>query len=102
MSITAITGYIWSTVLCYVFNTVLDFNGGTGGGPGGGGGGPNLIGADTGGGGNPNNPNNPNNPSNSNNPCGSNPCMNKGVCLANRGSYDCLCSLQFTGPHCEG
>ena len=35
--------------------------------------------------------------------CHSNPCVNKGTCVDRAfGSYDCICTPRFTGPHCEG
>ena len=35
--------------------------------------------------------------------CHSNPCVNGGTCVDRAfGSYDCICTPQFTGPHCEG
>ena len=35
--------------------------------------------------------------------CHSNPCLHGGTCVDRAfGSYDCICTLQYTGPHCEG
>ncbi|CAB3990648.1 neurogenic locus notch homolog 1-like, partial [Paramuricea clavata] len=34
-------------------------------------------------------------------PCLQNPCKNGGKCLPLKQGYDCQCSPQFTGPHCE-
>ncbi|XP_057309302.1 neurogenic locus notch homolog protein 3-like isoform X2 [Hydractinia symbiolongicarpus] len=33
--------------------------------------------------------------------CTPNPCRHDGVCVANRGSYDCICPVRYTGPHCD-
>ncbi|XP_065651707.1 fibropellin-1 isoform X10 [Hydra vulgaris] len=33
--------------------------------------------------------------------CNPNPCLQKGVCIVNRGGYDCVCLQRYTGPHCE-
>ena len=35
------------------------------------------------------------------NVCHPNPCKNGGGCLPTDSSYDCECTLGWTGPHCE-
>ena len=35
--------------------------------------------------------------------CRSSPCVHGGTCVDRAfGSYDCICTAQYTGPHCEG
>ena len=34
--------------------------------------------------------------------CHPNPCLNSGQCMDIGGTYDCVCTPQYKGKHCEG
>ena len=33
--------------------------------------------------------------------CGSDPCLNNGICVDDIADYSCECILEYTGIHCE-